>query len=108
MEILARIEHKALELYGKYGVKAITMDDISRSCGISKKTLYENYANKKELVDDVIQKFATRYKDNYPMANTVADNAISEVLLSLTELENMYYCINYIMFEDLEKYYFDT
>jgi len=108
MEILERIEQKALELYGKYGVKAITMDDIARSCGISKKTLYENFANKRELVDDVVTKFTVRYRENYPTANIVAEDAIAEVILSIAELESMYRCMNYIMFEDLEKYYFDT
>ena len=37
---------KARELYYKYGIKSITMDDVAREMGISKKTLYQEVKNK--------------------------------------------------------------
>ena len=46
---------RALELFKKYGIKSITMDDVSRELGISKKTLYEFVTDKKELVEKAIQ-----------------------------------------------------
>lgn len=108
MEVLNRIEKKTLELYGRYGVKAMTMDDVARSCGISKKTLYENFANKKELVEDIVQKMTAKLKNKYSFTVAHAKDAISEVLLSLNGLEQFYRNINYIMIEDLEKYYYET
>ncbi|MBA7563974.1 hypothetical protein ES708_05636 [subsurface metagenome] len=45
---------KARELYYKYGIKSITMDDVAREMGISKKTLYQEVKNKTELVEKVI------------------------------------------------------
>ncbi len=44
----------ALEMFMKYGVKSVSMDDISRMLGISKKTLYQFIDNKKDLVKSVI------------------------------------------------------
>ena len=41
-------------LYKKYGIKSITMDDVSRELGISKKTLYQYVQDKNELVSLVI------------------------------------------------------
>jgi TetR/AcrR family transcriptional regulator, cholesterol catabolism regulator len=41
-------------LYKKYGIKSITMDDVSRELGISKKTLYQFVQDKNELVAQVI------------------------------------------------------
>ena len=41
----------ALQLYLRYGVKSITMDDIARKLAISKKTIYKYVSNKAELVD---------------------------------------------------------
>ncbi len=108
MEVLDRIEKKTLELYGRYGVKAMTMDDIARSCGISKKTLYENFANKKELVEGIVKKLTARLKNKYQFTVAHAKDAISEVLLSLNGLEQFYKNVNYIMIEDLEKYYYET
>ena len=43
-----------LGLYSKYGIKSVTMDDISRELGISKKTLYNFVTDKNELVEKVI------------------------------------------------------
>lgn len=108
MEVLNRIEKKTLELYGRYGVKAMTMDDIARSCGISKKTLYENFANKKELVEGIVKKMTDRLKNKYQFTVANAKDAVAEVLLSLNGLEQFYKNINYIMIEDLEKYYYET
>ncbi len=108
MDVLTRIESKTLELYGKYGIKSITMDDIARTCGISKKTLYENYANKKELVEGVITKLTNNLKSKYLFCVAPANDAVAEVLYSLKALEQFYRKVNYIMLEDLEKYYYDT
>ncbi len=40
----------SLELFMKYGIKSLTMDDIARNLGISKKTLYQFVSDKKDLV----------------------------------------------------------
>jgi len=45
------ILHKAHELYLHYGVKSVSMDDICRELGMSKKTLYTYYAQKEELIE---------------------------------------------------------
>ncbi|MPQ48462.1 TetR family transcriptional regulator [Marinifilum sp. N1E240] len=38
------------EMFFQYGIKSVTMDDIASKLGISKKTLYQHFPNKKELV----------------------------------------------------------
>jgi len=40
-------------LYKKYGVKSVTMDDIAGEFGISKKTLYQHFKNKVDVIDKV-------------------------------------------------------
>ena len=47
---LKNILDKVLALYQKYGIKSITMDDVSRELGISKKTLYQYVTDKTDLV----------------------------------------------------------
>lgn len=42
-----------LELFKKYGIKSVTMDDLARELGISKKTLYNFVEDKKDLVEKV-------------------------------------------------------
>jgi AcrR family transcriptional regulator len=43
-----------LKLYTRYGIKSVTMDDVSRELGISKKTLYQFVHDKNELVEKAI------------------------------------------------------
>ena len=42
-------------LFKKYGVKSVTMDDIASEFGISKKTLYQHFENKTDVVYNVAQ-----------------------------------------------------
>lgn len=42
-------------LFKKYGIKSVTMDDVSRELGISKKTLYTFFKDKSDLVEQVLQ-----------------------------------------------------
>ena len=43
------------ELFLRYGIKSITMDDVARELGISKKTLYQFVDNKNDLVCKVLE-----------------------------------------------------
>ncbi len=42
------------KLYSRYGIRSITMDDIARELGISKKTLYKFVSDKSDLVERVM------------------------------------------------------
>jgi len=46
-----QILHTAIELFLTRGFKSITMDDIARELGISKKTVYAHYSNKEAIVE---------------------------------------------------------
>lgn len=47
----------AMEMFKKRGIKGVTMDEIASSMGISKRTIYEIFENKEELlVNGLLQK----------------------------------------------------
>lgn len=50
MELNDRIKTTAFGLFSKYGISSVTMDMIAKECGISKRTLYEQFPDKKSLV----------------------------------------------------------
>lgn len=55
-----QIIEKATEMYLTLGFKSVTMDDIANEMGISKKTIYQHFANKNDLVEVVtMQMFDT-------------------------------------------------
>ena len=39
-----------LALFSRYGIRSVTMDDISRELGVSKKTLYQQVSDKNDLI----------------------------------------------------------
>lgn len=48
------IVEKTSELYVKYGIKSVSVDDVAFMLGISKKTLYEHIENKNVLIQKVV------------------------------------------------------
>lgn len=46
------------ELFKKFGIKAVTMEQISNACGISKKTLYKFVSNKSDFLFQSFSFFA--------------------------------------------------
>jgi AcrR family transcriptional regulator len=45
---------KSGELYFKFGIKSVTMDDVASELGLSKKTLYQYFKDKADLISQVI------------------------------------------------------
>jgi len=55
MEIKNRILFKKVsDLYNRYGIRSVSMDDVARELGISKKTIYQYVKDKEALVERVI------------------------------------------------------
>jgi AcrR family transcriptional regulator len=48
-----QIIRKAADMFLSLGFKSVTMDDIAHNMGISKKTIYQHFENKPELVEAV-------------------------------------------------------
>ena len=49
METREKIIQQAGELFMKYGVRRVTMDEIARGLAVSKKTLYQYFKDKDEI-----------------------------------------------------------
>ncbi len=54
MGVKSRIITSATHQFLTYGVKSVTMDEIANHLGMSKRTIYENFANKRELLSACI------------------------------------------------------
>lgn len=60
MDSRERIIEGAAELFSIYGIKAVTMDSLATHLGMSKRTIYEVFADKDELLIGVLQSMAER------------------------------------------------
>jgi TetR/AcrR family transcriptional regulator, cholesterol catabolism regulator len=96
---------KVEELFQKYGLRSISMDDIARDLGISKKTLYGYVSNKAELIDAVIGMRRDLVCDFMVKTLGTENNAIDELLKISQILNSTHDSFNTMMVFDLEKFY---
>ena len=89
----------------QYGVRSVTMDEIAVQLGVSKKTLYQYYADKDELVDAVIIDVLSINQENCIKDRGMAKNAIHEVFLAIDMMQEMFQDMNPSVLFELEKYY---
>ena len=59
-----------------YGIKNVSMDDIAANCGISKRTLYGLFKNKKEIVSTIVQSEMERMTLDLSEINKTASNEV--------------------------------
>ncbi|PLX18831.1 MAG: hypothetical protein C0599_11675 [Salinivirgaceae bacterium] len=102
---LEEIIYKSAELFKQYGVRSVSMDDISREMGISKKTLYKHVKNKNELVEKILEFTFEREQQFFcdkakPEVNAI--DALLEVSIFISEQIKLF--TPSVSF-DLKKYY---
>lgn len=89
----------------QYGVRSVTMDEIALQMGVSKKTIYQYYADKDELVDAVMVDIITHNQDCCLKDRLSAKDAIHEVFLAIDMMQEMFQNMNPVILFELEKYY---
>lgn len=105
MEIQERIRQKADELFRRYGIRSVTMDEIAAQLGMSKKTIYQYYTDKDQLVDAVAVD-EIQFSQECCMKDAAAsENAIEEIFRVMEFVEVMFRNMNPSMLHDLEKYH---
>ncbi len=107
-EKLKNILDRCLELFYQYGIRSLSMDDIAQRLGISKKTLYQYFSNKDDLVKQVVDYLSARHREKYDAIGAEPGNAIDKLLkASVMACEEMRY-YNPVMTFDLHKYHADV
>src|ERR1700750_2321494 len=106
MEAKERILLKSVELFMRYGIRSVSMDDIANHLGMSKKTLYQYYADKDELVNAVISQHISGMEGDCKGARTDAKDAIDEVFISVDRIMAQFNNMNPMLLYDLEKFHF--
>ena len=78
MEIKERVITEATRMFSEMGIKSVRMDDIAVACGISKRTLYENFADREDLVRQSIYYHLRRHEEEMLGQMKAASNVIDE------------------------------
>ena len=106
MEIKQRILQQATDMFFKNGVRSITMDEIADPLGISKRTLYEIFQNKEELIRECIE---YKYQENKTLREKLlAENSDNLLEVIYQHFRLVLITLNTIhpsFFTDMKKYY---
>lgn len=104
-ELRERILNASMEEFRKHGVRAVKMDDIASKLAISKRTLYEIYANKETLLLEGM-KLHERQVDAH--MSEYAENSNHNVIGTIVEFYNTQIKnsadVNPLFYEELHRY----
>lgn len=105
MEAQEKILTVSLQLFFKYGIKHVTMDDIAKELGMSKKTIYQFYKEKDDLVTQLCEVEMLEQEKTFHEIQQSAKDPIHEIMLISIKMREMMQHINPLFFIDLQKFY---
>lgn len=105
MEVKGRILEKATDLFMRYGIRSITMDEIAGQLGISKKTIYQFFTDKDEIVEAVVDREIKGNEEECKRFQSSSENAIHEIFIAVDEMGEMLKGMNPLIMYDLEKHH---
>lgn len=104
-DIQERIRFKAYELFLRYGIRSVSMDDIASQLGMSKKTLYQYFNDKNELVDAALDIEINKGQQDCLVCCEKAKDAIEEILITMGNIAEQFRHMNPTVLFDLEKFH---
>lgn len=106
-ELKEQIKSKAFKTFLKYGFRSVTMDDLCKELTMSKKTLYQFFSNKEELLKESIASFQAEKQKQSDNLQAIAKNPIELIFLVLKGYMDDAKVNNAQKYQDLKKYYYD-
>ncbi|MBN2613609.1 MAG: TetR/AcrR family transcriptional regulator, partial [Bacteroidales bacterium] len=105
MEVKDRIIAKSIELFSKSGIRLVTMDQIAAEAGVSKRTIYEMFKDKDDLLLHSMELMSSRYNQELNEIVTSAENAIEALFKIARHGEMKKATVNHLFYEDFKKFY---
>jgi AcrR family transcriptional regulator len=87
------------------GLRQVTMDDLAHQLGISKKTIYQYYKDKDDLVKAVVNLELKEHEMTCKDCKSKAENAIHEMFLVMENMKAMTQTMNPNSMMELEKHF---
>ncbi|RYG08242.1 MAG: TetR/AcrR family transcriptional regulator, partial [Chitinophagaceae bacterium] len=84
---------------------SVTMDDIAKHLGVSKKTIYQNFKDKNELINILIRDRILNQDLQMNDCFAKSENAVQELYLGMQDMDYFLATMNPMLFYDLQKYH---
>jgi AcrR family transcriptional regulator len=103
MENPAIITEKVHDLFLKYGLKSVTMDDIAAEMGIGKNTIYKFFESKDALVENFVERAIRQNEDSFKDFGSNRYDPIIELFFTMVYAQRLYQGLNHAILLELEK-----
>ncbi len=100
-----RIREKAKELFLRYGIRSVSMDDIATQLGMSKKTIYQFFVDKNELVEEVVDDDIRQMQAECNHCHDRAKDAIDEIFQVVEQIISQCQNMNPMVIYDMQKFH---
>lgn len=100
-----RILEGAYDLFSRYGLRNVTMDDIAKNLGVSKKTIYQHFDDKNKIILDLAKAEMQRHQDAFDEFAANSKNSVEEIIQLMNFMGKTFIRLNPLMFYDMQKYY---
>jgi TetR/AcrR family transcriptional regulator, cholesterol catabolism regulator len=108
MEIRERIIEGAADLFKTYGIKSVTMDSLATHLGVSKRTIYEVFSDKDEMLEGVLRWMAEEQRGLVERILESSENAIVAIFRMLEMGRDQIQSMSPAFQSDLKKYHHDV
>jgi len=105
MESEERIIQSVTDLFYRFGIKSITMDDVARHLSMSKKTLYQVFRDKNEMVFKCCHHDLLSRDCIFKNIAVQSVDPVAELIELIKYMEMMFSRINPNLFYDMQKYH---
>ena len=104
MNLKDRIITEAGRLFIQQGVKGTSMDEIATNLGISKRTIYQNFKDKEDLLLYYIR-FLEKLHNDYLQEVSKNEETVVHIFLRSIDMHKELEFLNVKFIDDVDKYY---
>ncbi len=105
MEVKDKILNKADNLFRKFGIRGVTIDDICSECGISKKTIYQHYSDKRSIAKKAITFYYDTIYEEVQNIRKSSSNSIESFFSISKYFRSTMNDVTPLLLHDLKKFH---
>lgn len=95
----------AAKKFRQYGIHSLSMNDLSKFCGVSKKTIYKYFQNKSDLIESIMDKKIDLLKNDLKELHSVSVNSVSELNCFFNLINELVNSLSPTIYRDLKRYH---
>lgn len=107
MDYRERIIEEAAKMFRTYGIRGVTMDMLANQMGISKRTIYEVFRDKDELLQGVLKWMKVRQSETMTKILGESENVIQAIFRMLELMRDHFQNMSPAFQMDMRRYHND-